>query len=100
MSFLSLLLMAQYSHASFLADREEVMLAKPYRADAHLTFSHYWMSEKLDGIRGIWDGRTLSTRSGVTLNAPQWFYQLLPPFLLKASYGQDGVTFILFSKRF
>ena len=33
----------------------------------------YWVSEKLDGVRGRWDGRTLSTRNGHRIDAPAWF---------------------------
>ena len=33
----------------------------------------YWVSEKYDGVRGLWDGRRLRTRGGETVNAPAWF---------------------------
>ncbi len=33
----------------------------------------YWASEKLDGVRGRWNGRTLQTRSGNRIDAPAWF---------------------------
>jgi DNA ligase-1 len=38
-----------------------------------------WLvSEKLDGIRAIWDGEELVSRGGDTINAPAWFTHLLP----------------------
>ena len=40
--------------------------------------SQYWLSEKLDGIRGYWDGSTLYFRSGKPINAPNWFTQNWP----------------------
>ena len=40
------------------------------------------MSEKLDGIRGYWDGEHLLTRQNKPINAPKWFTQDLPPFAL------------------
>lgn len=40
------------------------------------------MSEKLDGVRGIWDGRRLLSRSGNPLHAPPWFTRGFPPFAL------------------
>ena len=40
------------------------------------------MSEKLDGIRGYWDGRQLLTRKGRPLNPPPWFIKNFPPFEL------------------
>lgn len=33
----------------------------------------YWVSEKLDGVRGRWDGRRLWTRGGYPVDAPAWF---------------------------
>ncbi|WP_286233643.1 DNA ligase [Thalassotalea sediminis] len=38
----------------------------------------YWVSEKLDGIRGRWTGTTLLTRNGNRINAPKWFTQQWP----------------------
>jgi DNA ligase 1 len=35
--------------------------------------SDYWISEKLDGVRGRWDGRQLWTRGGQRISAPAWF---------------------------
>lgn len=38
-----------------------------------------WLvSEKYDGIRAIWTGTRLMTRSGKTLRAPAWFLRGLP----------------------
>ncbi len=38
----------------------------------------YLVSEKLDGVRAIWDGKALRFRSGRTIAAPQWFLDKLP----------------------
>ncbi|GGK04805.1 DNA ligase [Luteimonas terricola] len=35
--------------------------------------TEYWASEKLDGVRGRWDGRRLWTRGGYPVDAPPWF---------------------------
>lgn len=40
------------------------------------------MSEKLDGIRAYWDGKTLFTRQDKIINAPKYFTKDLPPFEL------------------
>lgn len=48
-----------------------LMLAKVYRAGMPL--ADYWVSEKLDGSRGYWDGRKLWTRGGEQVFAPPWF---------------------------
>ena len=40
------------------------------------------MSEKLDGIRGYWNGKQLLTRQGRVIHAPGWFTENFPPFAL------------------
>ncbi len=54
--------------------------AKRYRGNENIT--NWFMSEKLDGIRGFWDGNTLLTRTGRKINPPQWFLENFPPFAL------------------
>jgi len=39
----------------------------------------YWMSEKLDGLRGFWDGARLFSKNGNEVFAPEWFIKQLPP---------------------
>lgn len=41
--------------------------------------SGWWVSEKLDGIRAIWTGSQLFSRTGHIINAPKWFLSDLPP---------------------
>ena len=48
-----------------------VMLATSYEAGVDV--QAYWVSEKLDGVRGRWDGRRLWTRGGHEIDAPGWF---------------------------
>jgi DNA ligase-1 len=38
----------------------------------------YLVSEKLDGVRAVWDGRQLRFRSGLPVAAPAWFIAALP----------------------
>lgn len=40
--------------------------------------SRYLVSEKLDGVRAVWDGAVLRFRSGQTIAAPAWFLARLP----------------------
>jgi len=42
--------------------------------------SLYYVSEKLDGVRGYWDGEKLLTRQGNLIHSPSWFTQHWPPF--------------------
>ena len=40
--------------------------------------SAYLVSEKLDGVRALWDGKTLRFRSGRAIQAPDWFIADFP----------------------
>ena len=66
-AFMALLWVA----VSAQAQTPEMILAKtlPENVDVR----DYWVSEKYDGVRGFWDGRTLRTRGGETVRAPAWF---------------------------
>ena len=39
----------------------------------------WWLSEKLDGVRAYWDGKSLISRLGNRFHAPDWFLEGLPP---------------------
>lgn len=53
-----------------------ILLANVYREQVDV--SRYLVSEKLDGVRAIWDGQALRFRSGKTIHAPDWFVAGLP----------------------
>lgn len=59
-----------------VAEAPAILLANVYRGQVDV--SRYLVSEKLDGVRAIWDGETLRFRSGKTINAPDWFLAGLP----------------------
>jgi DNA ligase-1 len=54
----------------------EPLLAK--NAPAGIDPRPYLVSEKLDGVRALWDGTTLRFRSGRAVAAPAWFVAALP----------------------
>lgn len=57
-----------------LADgRPPLMLANVYDPGSGIVLSDYWVSKKLDGVRGYWNGEQLLTRSGNVIRAPAWF---------------------------
>lgn len=60
-------------HAATATDpgRPPLMLANVYRAG--MALQDYWVSEKLDGVRGYWNGQQLLTRGGERIAAPAWF---------------------------
>jgi len=53
-----------------------VLLAKT--APTGMNPAGYLVSEKLDGVRAVWDGKVLRFRSGRTVAAPAWFIAKLP----------------------
>jgi DNA ligase-1 len=52
------------------------MLAR--EADPGIDPAGWLVSEKLDGVRALWDGRALHFRSGLPVSAPPWFTARLP----------------------
>ncbi|WP_310492771.1 DNA ligase [Dechloromonas sp.] len=58
------------------AEAPAILLANVYREQ--IDVSRYLASEKLDGVRAIWDGQALRFRSGKNINAPDWFIAGLP----------------------
>lgn len=54
----------------------EPLLARP--APTGIDPRPYLVSEKLDGVRALWDGQTLRFRSGRPVTAPAWFIAALP----------------------
>lgn len=59
-----------------VAEPPAILLANVYKGQVDV--AQYLASEKLDGVRAIWDGRELRFRSGKTINAPAWFIAGLP----------------------
>ncbi|KID54665.1 DNA ligase [Pseudoalteromonas luteoviolacea] len=61
---------------SFSNSAPDVQLAKVYEQQKPV--SEYLVSEKYDGVRAIWDGKQLKTRTGRIIHAPKWFTAVLP----------------------
>lgn len=57
----------------------DLMLLKTYR---NQDLTGWVMSEKLDGIRGYWDGKVLYTRQQKILTPPHYFLKNFPPFAI------------------
>ncbi|OYY93475.1 MAG: DNA ligase [Hydrogenophilales bacterium 28-61-23] len=53
-----------------------LLLANVLRESTDVT--QYWVSEKLDGARAIWNGKELHFRSGRRVSAPAWFTENFP----------------------
>lgn len=52
-------------------DAPAILLANVYQQQVDV--SRYLVSEKLDGVRAVWDGQVLRFRSGKNIHAPDWF---------------------------
>lgn len=61
---------------SMAGDAPTILLANVYSDQVDV--SRYMVSEKLDGVRAVWDGEVLRFRSGKPINAPAWFIAGLP----------------------
>ena len=59
-----------------IACAQDILLAQIYQQD--IDVKQYLISEKLDGVRAIWDGKQLKSRKGNVINAPDWFIKQLP----------------------
>lgn len=64
-------LLAPALPAAAAGNSPSLMLANVYRPG--IALQDYWVSEKLDGVRGYWDGEKLLTRGGERIAAPAWF---------------------------
>ena len=69
----------------------DVLLAQ--NAPPGLDPAGYWVSEKYDGVRALWDGSTLRFRSGRTVAAPAWFIAKLPATALDGELWMGHGTF-------
>lgn len=64
------------------AEAPKLIELSNYESFKDRNFEGWVMSEKLDGIRAIWDGHRLRSKQGNLLQAPDWFIEALPPFAL------------------
>jgi DNA ligase 1 len=71
-----LVLLGSAGWASNALSKTEPLLAKT--AAPGIDPTGYLVSEKLDGVRALWDGTTLRFRSGRVVAAPAWYTAKLP----------------------
>jgi DNA ligase-1 len=71
LAVLGLALLLPALHPASADPPPAMLLAEVYGADVEV--SQYWVSEKFDGVRAQWDGRTLRFRGGGRVPAPAWF---------------------------
>lgn len=54
----------------------KVLLADKW--DSGMDCVGWWCSEKFDGVRAWWDGRSFRSRQGNPFQAPEWFIEQMP----------------------
>lgn len=90
--FLSLSVFADKPNANPNSNpKPDLFLLKTYQPTQSVV--GWVMSEKLDGIRGFWNGQQLLTRSGKPINAPAWFTQSYPPFAIDGELWTKQANF-------
>ncbi len=75
----------------FTAYGLELMLPKVYSGT--VSVAGWLVSEKLDGVRGYWDGERLLSKNGIPFSAPREFLEGLPPFALEGEIWGGRGTF-------
>ncbi len=69
----------------------DIMLPQVYRDNIPVV--GWMMSEKLDGVRGYWDGKQLFSKNGLLFHPPAAFICGLPPFPLEGELWGGRKTF-------
>ncbi len=88
---LSLLLLA-LCFLPLKAHSLDIMLPQVYSDDIDVT--GWLMSEKLDGVRGYWNGKQLFSKNGHPLYPPPEFTRNFPPFPLEGELWGGRETFL------
>ncbi len=69
----------------------DLMLPQVY--DDRIDVSNWLVSEKLDGVRGYWDGERLLSKNGFAFHPPAEFLYNFPPFELEGEIWGGRGTF-------
>ncbi|QOR01227.1 DNA ligase [Campylobacter sp. 2014D-0216] len=74
---------------------KDILLFKVYdeKALKDINLSHYLMSEKLDGVRGLWSGKSMQTRAGNAIKLPLFFTKNFPKFELDGELWVKRASF-------
>lgn len=88
--FFILFFLCACPHASRAAD-PKIMLPEVYTKNTDI--AGWLVSEKLDGVRGYWDGRKLLSKHGITFHPPAAFLHNFPHFALEGEIWGGRGTF-------
>jgi len=76
LSFVTLAIVLLSILSPCYAQSPPIQLATQFREK--IDIKQYYVSEKLDGIRGYWDGNKLISKRGTPFTAPSWFTKGFP----------------------
>lgn len=76
----AMLLAAEHATVQAAIEAPPLLLAQNY--SEKFDPAPYLISEKLDGVRAVWDGNNLRFRSGRIIHAPAWFTAAFPKHAL------------------
>lgn len=88
---ISLLLCTGMFFSTVQATAAELMLPQVYSQQVDV--SGWLMSEKLDGVRGYWNGKQLLSKNGNLFHPPGAFIKNLPPFPVEGELWGGRGTF-------
>jgi len=77
-----LFLMCFFQYLFAVSPQNKPLLMLAHTWNEKMEIKNWWMSEKLDGVRGYWTGSQLISRAGNPFHAPEWFTQNFPSFPL------------------
>ncbi|WP_083698022.1 DNA ligase [Shewanella sp. UCD-KL21] len=75
----------------FAADKPSIQLAT--KITKGIDIKQYYVSEKLDGVRGYWTGKKMLSRSGREMVLPQWFVADFPEQILEGELWLGRASF-------
>ncbi|MES2049982.1 MAG: DNA ligase [Pseudomonadota bacterium] len=84
-------LSAEHATLNLPSDALALLLAQNY--SNKFDPNAYLVSEKLDGVRAVWDGRQLRFRSGRIIHAPAWFTAGFPTHALDGELWMGRQSF-------
>ena len=76
---------------AYAKESGNVLLAKQFKSGIDVT--QFLVSEKYDGVRAIWDGKSFISRAGNPISAPAWFTKDFPKTALDGELWLDHGQF-------
>lgn len=79
--------------ARYKTNQQKPRLQHATKYQQNVVIENYWVSEKLDGVRGYWTGQQLLTRSGKILSPPKGFTKSWPAIAMDGELWSERGKF-------